>query len=53
MIDPETAFSLAGLLAMIGWGGLVVATFFRPVRAFIWPAAAFVIPALLAWPTSC
>lgn len=47
MIDPETAFSLAGLLAMIGWGGLVLAAFVKPVRPYAWPAATFVIPALL------
>lgn len=47
MIDPDTAFSLAGLLAMIGWGGLVLATFVKPVRDYAWPAATFVIPALL------
>lgn len=49
MIDPATAFSLAGLLAMIGWAGLVLAAFVKPVRNYAWPAATFVIPALLGF----
>jgi len=48
MIDPATAFSLGGLLAMAGWAGLVLAIFVKPARAYAWPAAMIVIPALLA-----
>ncbi len=48
MIDPETAFSLAGLLAMAGWAGLLLAVFVKPMRAYAWRAATFIIPALLA-----
>lgn len=48
MIDPEFSFSIAGMLAMLGWAGLVLAAFVKPARAFAWPAATFVIPALLA-----
>jgi len=47
VIDPATAFSLAGLLAIAGWAGLVVATFVKALRAYAWPAATVVIPALL------
>ena len=48
MIDPATAFSLGGLVAMLGWAGLVLAAFVKPVRAYAWPAAMIVIPASLA-----
>lgn len=48
MIDPATAFSLAGLFAIIGWAGLALAAFVKPLRAFAWPAATFVVPTLLA-----
>jgi hypothetical protein len=48
IIDPATAFSLGGLLAMIGWAGLLLALFVKPARAYVWPAATIVIPALLA-----
>jgi hypothetical protein len=47
MIDPATAFSLAGLLAVIGWAGLLLALFVKPARPYAWTAAAIVIPALL------
>ena len=39
MIDPATAFSLAGLLAIAGWAGLVIAAFVKGLRAYAWPAA--------------
>jgi len=48
MIDPAAAFRLAGLLAMAGWLGLVVALFARPARPLAWTAAQLLIPALLA-----
>ena len=47
MIDPATAFSLSGLLAMLGWAGLLLALFVKPARTYAWTAAAIVIPALL------
>jgi len=48
MLDPATAFSLSGLLAMLGWAGLLLALFVKPARAYAWTAATIVIPALLA-----
>jgi ABA4-like protein len=48
MIDPDTAFRLAGLLALLGWAGLLVSLFVRSVRALAWPAAQLIVPALLA-----
>ncbi|HMI40502.1 MAG TPA: ABA4-like family protein [Sphingomicrobium sp.] len=47
MIDPETAFSLAGMLAMLGWAGLLLALFVKQTRPYAWTAAAILIPALL------
>jgi hypothetical protein len=47
MIDPATAFSFSGLLAMLGWAGLLVGLFVKPVRTYAWAAAAVLIPALL------
>ena len=48
MIDPATAFSIGGLLAMAGWLALLVALFAQAARPLAWTAAALVIPALLA-----
>lgn len=48
MIDPATAFSLAGLLAMLGWAGLLIGLFMKPVRIYACAGATIVIPALLA-----
>ena len=48
MLDPSTAFSLAGLLAMAGWAGLLLALFWRPARPIAWTAAQIVVPAILA-----
>ena len=48
MLDPHSAFSLAGLLAMLGWAALLVSLFARPVRPYAWPAAQLAIPAILA-----
>ena len=47
MIDPETAFSLSGLIALVGWGGLLLALFVKTARPYAWTTAAIVIPALL------
>ena len=48
MLDPAATFSLAGLLAMAGWLGLLVSLFAHAARPFAWTAAQIVIPALLA-----
>lgn len=48
MLDPANAFSFAGLLAMAGWLALVAALFVQRARPIAWPAAQFVIPAILA-----
>ena len=48
MIDPATAFSLGGNLAMLGWLGLIVSLFVARVRPGIQITTRFVIPALLA-----
>jgi hypothetical protein len=48
MIDPAVAFKLAGLLAIAGWLGLLVALFVKAARPFAWTAAQLIIPALLA-----
>ena len=48
MIDPTTAFSIGGNLAMLGWFGLLVSLFWAPARPSIQVATRLVIPALLA-----
>lgn len=48
MLDPSTIFGLGGNLAMLGWLSLLVALFFKPARAYAFPAAQLVIPAVLA-----
>jgi len=48
MIDPSTAFSLGGNLAILGWLGLLVSLFVAPARPITQAAARFLIPALLA-----
>ena len=48
MLDPAATFSLAGLLAMAGWLGLLGSLFAHAARPFAWTEAQFVIPALLA-----
>jgi len=48
MIDPATAFKLAGLLAMAGWLALLIALFVKTARPIAWPAAQLAVPALLA-----
>jgi hypothetical protein len=48
MIDPATAFSLSGVLAMAGWAGLLVSLFVKRARSYAWTAATIIIPALLA-----
>lgn len=48
MFDPAYSFSFGGLLAIVGWLGLVIALFWKPARPVAWPAAQVVIPGLLA-----
>lgn len=48
MLDPSSIFGLASNLAVIGWLALLVALFVKPARPYAWPAAQFVIPAILA-----
>jgi hypothetical protein len=48
MLNPSTVFSLAGLLAGVGWLGLIMSLFVRPARPITWAAAQLVIPAILA-----
>ena len=48
MIDPSTAFSIGGNLAMLGWLGLLVSLFVASARPIAQVAAHLVIPALLA-----
>lgn len=48
MLDPSTIFGLGGNLAMLGWLALLAALFVKPARRYAFPAAQFVIPAILA-----
>ena len=48
MLDPSTIFGLGGNLAMLGWLSLLLALFLKPARAYAFPAAQLVIPAILA-----
>jgi hypothetical protein len=48
MLDPNAAFSIAGLAAMLGWAGLIASLFVAPVRPIAWRAATFIIPGLIA-----
>ena len=47
MLDPSSVFGLAGNLAMLGWLALLVALFVKRARQYAFPAAQFVIPAIL------
>ncbi|HEY9554258.1 ABA4-like family protein [Allosphingosinicella sp.] len=48
MIDPQSAFSLAGLAAMAGWLGLILSLFLPTVRKPVWRSTGLVIPSLFA-----
>jgi hypothetical protein len=48
MIDPPLAFSVAGMIAMAGWLGLLLSLFVERARPVAWTAAQLAIPALLA-----
>jgi hypothetical protein len=47
-MDAGLGFALAGQLAMVGWLALLVALFVAKLRTYLWPAAQFAIPAILA-----
>lgn len=48
MIDPQTAFSLAGLIVMAGWLGLIVSLFLPAAREPVWRATGLIVPSILA-----
>jgi Domain of unknown function (DUF4281) len=48
MLDPATAFSLAGLFAIAGWLLLILSLFVKPARSLAVTAARFIVPAILA-----
>lgn len=47
MLDPDFAFSTAGLLAIIGWAGLVLATFLAAARPAVLVYTQLVVPLLI------
>ena len=49
MLDPSTAFTLAGPLVMAGWAGLILSLFVKAVRPIAWSFAGLIVPALLAF----
>ncbi|MGF1550088.1 MAG: abscisic acid-deficient protein Aba4 family protein [Sphingomonadaceae bacterium] len=44
----QQLFDLGGLIAMIGWAALALSLFAAPLRRWVWPVTAYVVPALLA-----
>jgi len=48
VLDPALAFDLAGMLAMLGWFGLLVSLFVKAARPIAWPAAQMAVPSILA-----
>lgn len=48
MLDPHSAFSIAGTIAILGWLGLLAALFVPAARSFAQSVATIAIPALLA-----
>lgn len=47
MLDPHLAFSLAGMLAMLGWLALLVSLFVAAARPTAWTVARWAIPGLI------
>ena len=47
MLDPHSAFSVAGMLAMLGWLALLVSLFIESARPMAWMLARWVIPGLI------
>ncbi len=48
MIDPNAAFSLAGLLALVAWVPLLVSLFVPAIRDWTWRATGLLVPGLIA-----
>lgn len=48
MLQPDSLFALAGLVAIIGWAALVISLFIARIRPRVWIATRFLIPGLLA-----
>jgi hypothetical protein len=48
MIDPNTAFSLASLLALIAWIPLLIALFVPAMRRRTWQATGLAVPGIIA-----
>lgn len=48
MIDPNTAFALAGLLALLAWIPLLVALFVPSIRRWTWRATGLLVPGIIA-----
>lgn len=48
MLDPSTAFALAGPPVMAAWAGLILSLFVKPLRPIAWTAAQLIVPGLLA-----
>jgi hypothetical protein len=47
VLDPHSAFSAAGMLAMLGWLALLVSLFIASARPMAWMLARWVIPGLI------
>ena len=47
MLDPHSAFTIAGMLAMLGWLALLVSLFFASARPMAWMLARWIIPGLI------
>lgn len=48
MIDPNTAFSLASLIALIAWIPLLLSLFVPAMRRWTWTATGLVVPGIIA-----
>jgi len=47
VLDPHSAFSIASMLAMLGWLALIVSLFIASARPTAWMLARWVIPGLI------
>jgi hypothetical protein len=47
VLDPHSAFTIAGMLAMLGWLALLVSLFIASARPMAWMLARWVIPGLI------
>lgn len=48
MLDPSTAFSLAGPVVLASWAALILSLFAKPVRPIALTSTQFLVPGLLA-----